>query len=170
MLLKSFCGCPSRRKRIRNEFADQLFHHGHRDRSRGPAGVGTDLPNGSTEKSQPSFPELHWLVLLFIVMLTFPFEIEIGETIISIPDWMKADSDFSCRSWPTSRKSSGELSSLSQPDSGKRRIFASRRQILLRIILPQCFKRMIPLDELVCDSCPWYPCSRSKKSSCRVRQ
>ncbi|HCP33279.1 MAG TPA: polar amino acid ABC transporter permease, partial [Deltaproteobacteria bacterium] len=31
-----------------------------------------------------------WLVLLFIVMLTFPFEIEFGETIISIPDWMKA--------------------------------------------------------------------------------
>jgi len=31
-----------------------------------------------------------WLVLLFIVMLTFPFEIEIGEHIISIPDWMKA--------------------------------------------------------------------------------
>ena len=31
-----------------------------------------------------------WLVLLFIVMLTFPFEIEIGDTIIPIPDWMKA--------------------------------------------------------------------------------
>ena len=31
-----------------------------------------------------------WLVLLFIVMLTFPFEIEIGENVISIPDWMKA--------------------------------------------------------------------------------
>ena len=31
-----------------------------------------------------------WLVLLFIVMLTFPFEIEFGETIIQIPDWMKA--------------------------------------------------------------------------------
>lgn len=30
------------------------------------------------------------LVLLFIVMLALPFEIQIGEHIISIPDWMKA--------------------------------------------------------------------------------
>ena len=31
-----------------------------------------------------------WLVLLFIVMLAFPFEIVIGDDIISIPDWIKA--------------------------------------------------------------------------------
>ena len=31
-----------------------------------------------------------WLVLLFIVMLTLPFEIKIGNTYIPVPDWMKA--------------------------------------------------------------------------------
>ena len=31
-----------------------------------------------------------WLVLLFIVLLALPFEIVIGDTIIRIPDWMKA--------------------------------------------------------------------------------
>ena len=31
-----------------------------------------------------------WLVLLFIVMLTLPFEIRIGDTYIPVPDWMKA--------------------------------------------------------------------------------
>ena len=31
-----------------------------------------------------------WLVLLFIVMLAFPFEIQIGGRIYPIPDWLKA--------------------------------------------------------------------------------
>ncbi|MYK58134.1 MAG: ABC transporter permease subunit, partial [Rhodospirillaceae bacterium] len=37
-----------------------------------------------------AFRNSPWLVLLFIVMLTFPFEIALGDTIIKIPDWMKA--------------------------------------------------------------------------------
>ena len=51
-----------RRKRIRDEFADQLFHHGHRNCSRGPARVGTDLRNYSSKEillvRDPAFPEL----------------------------------------------------------------------------------------------------------------
>ncbi|MCP4233559.1 MAG: ABC transporter permease subunit, partial [Aestuariibacter sp.] len=31
-----------------------------------------------------------WLVLLFIVMLSFPFQIEIGDLVIPVPDWAKA--------------------------------------------------------------------------------
>jgi len=31
-----------------------------------------------------------WLVLLFIVLLALPFEIQFGDTIIRIPDWVKA--------------------------------------------------------------------------------
>ena len=87
-----------------------------------------------------------WLVLLFIVMLTFPFEIELGETIISIPDWMKAVFGLSLpimaniaeivrgaiKSVPTGQWEASES------------LAFSRRQILWQIILPQCFKRMIP--------------------------
>ena len=87
-----------------------------------------------------------WLVLLFIVMLTFPFEIEIGETIISIPDWMKAVFGLSLpimaniaeivrgavQSVPTGQWEASES------------LAFSRRQTLWQIILPQCFKRMIP--------------------------
>ena len=31
-----------------------------------------------------------WLVILFIVLLAFPFEVVIFDTVIRIPDWMKA--------------------------------------------------------------------------------
>ena len=37
-----------------------------------------------------AFRNSPWLVLLFIVLLALPFEIEIGSTVISIPDWIKA--------------------------------------------------------------------------------
>ena len=87
-----------------------------------------------------------WLVLLFIVMLTFPFEIEFGETIISIPDWMKAVFGLSLpimaniaeivrgavQSVPTGQWEASES------------LAFSRQQTLWQIILPQCFKRMIP--------------------------
>lgn len=87
-----------------------------------------------------------WLVLLFIVMLTFPFEIEFGETIISIPDWMKAVFGLSLpimaniaeivrgavQSVPTGQWEASES------------LAFSRKQTLWQIILPQCFKRMIP--------------------------
>ena len=36
-----------------------------------------------------------WLVLLFTIMLLFPFEIDMGFAIIPVPDWMKAVVGFS---------------------------------------------------------------------------
>ena len=36
-----------------------------------------------------------WLVLLFTIMLLFPFEIDLGFTVIPVPDWMKAVIGFS---------------------------------------------------------------------------
>lgn len=36
-----------------------------------------------------------WLVLLFTIMLLFPFEIDLGFVIIPVPDWMKAVVGFS---------------------------------------------------------------------------
>ena len=87
-----------------------------------------------------------WLVLLFIVMLTFPFEIEIGEHIISIPDWMKAVFGLSLPIMANiSEVVRGAVQSvpIGQWEASESLAF-SRVQTIWQIILPQCFKRMIP--------------------------
>lgn len=87
-----------------------------------------------------------WLVLLFIVMLTFPFEIEIGEHIISIPDWMKAVFGLSLPIMANiSEVVRGAVQSVptGQWEASESLAF-SRVQVIWKIILPQCFKRMIP--------------------------
>ena len=87
-----------------------------------------------------------WLVLLFIVMLTFPFEIELGDTIIPIPDWMKAVFGLSLPIMANiSEVVRGAVQSVptGQWESAESLAF-SRSQTIWQIILPQCFKRMIP--------------------------
>ena len=87
-----------------------------------------------------------WLVLLFIVMLTFPFEIEIGEHIISIPDWMKAVFGLSLPIMANiSEVVRGAVMSIptGQWEAAESLAF-SRTQTIWKIILPQSFKRMIP--------------------------
>ncbi len=87
-----------------------------------------------------------WLVLLFIVMLAFPFEIEIGGRIISIPDWMKAVFGLSLPIMANiSEIVRGAVASVpsGQWEASESLAF-SRTQTLWQIILPQCFKRMIP--------------------------
>ena len=87
-----------------------------------------------------------WLVLLFIVMLSFPFEIRIGGAIIPIPDWCKAVFGLSLpimaniseivrggiQSVPTGQWEAAES------------LAYGRAQTIRLVILPQCFKRMIP--------------------------
>ncbi len=87
-----------------------------------------------------------WLVLLYIVLLALPFEIVIGDLIIPVPDWMKAVFGLSLpvmaniaeivrgavQSVPTAQWEAAES------------LAFNRRQQLWMIILPQCFKRMIP--------------------------
>ncbi len=93
-----------------------------------------------------AFRNSPWLVLLFIVMLTFPFEIELGDTIIKIPDWMKAVFGLSLPIMANiSEVVRGAV--LSVPTGqweAAESLAYSRQQTLWRIILPQCFKRMIP--------------------------
>jgi polar amino acid transport system permease protein len=87
-----------------------------------------------------------WLVLLFTIMLLFPFEIEIGSVIIPVPDWMKAVIGFSLPVMANiSEIVRGAVRSLpsGQWESAESLAF-NRRQTLWMIILPQCFKRMIP--------------------------
>ncbi len=87
-----------------------------------------------------------WLVLLFAIMLLFPFELDFGFAVVPVPDWMKAVVGFSLpimanisevvrgavRSIPTGQWESAES------------LAFTRRQTLWMIILPQCIKRMIP--------------------------
>ena len=87
-----------------------------------------------------------WLVLLFIVMLAFPFEISIGGWSILVPDWIKAVFGLSLPIMANiSEIVRGAIQSVpsGQWEAADSLAF-SRRQILWQIILPQCFKRMIP--------------------------
>ena len=87
-----------------------------------------------------------WLVLLFIVMLTLPFEIRIGDIYIPVPDWMKAVFGLSLPIMANLAEIvRGAIQSVpsAQWEAAESLAF-TRRQILWQIILPQCFKRMIP--------------------------
>ncbi len=87
-----------------------------------------------------------WLVLLFIVMLAFPFEITIGSLTIKIPDWMKAVFGLSLPIMANiSEVVRGAIQSVPTGQwEAAESLAYSRRQTLWRIILPQIFKRMIP--------------------------
>ena len=87
-----------------------------------------------------------WLVLLFIVMLSFPFEVTIGNTILPVPDWIKAVIGLSLPIMANiSEIVRGAVNSVpsGQWEAAESLAF-TRRQVLFQIILPQCFKRMIP--------------------------
>lgn len=87
-----------------------------------------------------------WLVILFIVLLALPFEVIIFGYIISIPDWMKAVFGLSLPIMANiSEIVRGAVLSVptAQWEASESLAF-NRRQTLWRVILPQCFKRMIP--------------------------
>ncbi|MFY0616957.1 amino acid ABC transporter permease [Shimia sp.] len=87
-----------------------------------------------------------WLVLLFIVMLTLPFEIQVGGSYIAIPDWMKAVFGLSLPIMANIAEIvRGAIQSVpsAQWEAAESLAF-SRRQTMWQIILPQCFKRMLP--------------------------
>jgi len=92
------------------------------------------------------FRNAPWLVLLFIVMLLLPFRIEVAGIAIVIPDWMKAVFGLSLPIMANiSEVVRGAVRSVpnGQWESAESLAF-SRSQTLWQIILPQCFKRMIP--------------------------
>lgn len=93
-----------------------------------------------------TFRNSPWLVLLFIVLLALPFEVKVFGMIISIPDWMKAVFGLSL---PIMANIAEVLrGAIQSVPSGQweaaESLAYSRQQTLWRIILPQCFKRMIP--------------------------
>ena len=87
-----------------------------------------------------------WLVILFIVLLALPFEIQAFGMIIRIPDWMKGVFGLSLPVMANiSEVVRGAVQSVptAQWEAAESLAF-SRRQILWQIILPQCYKRMLP--------------------------
>ena len=112
-------------------------------------------PDCSTEEillvRDPAFPELSWLVLLFIVMLTSPLKLKSGKhhldsrldeggirTFLPIMANIAEIVRGAVQSVPTGQWEASES------------LAFSRRQTLWQIILPQCFKDDSPMDELVC--------------------
>ncbi len=87
-----------------------------------------------------------WLVILFIVLLALPFEVEVFGVLFFFPDWWKAVIGLSLPVMANiSEIVRGAVASVptAQWEAAESLAF-SRTQTLWRIILPQCFKRMIP--------------------------
>ena len=87
-----------------------------------------------------------WLVLIFIVMLSIPVEVKIFGVSVAFPDWIKAVFGLSLPIMANlSEVVRGAIQSVptAQWEAAESLAF-NRHQILWRIILPQCFKRMIP--------------------------
>ena len=87
-----------------------------------------------------------WLVLLFIVLLALPYEVTILGTTIGIPAWTKAVFGLSL---PVMANLSeivrgAVLSVPSGQWEASESLGFTRRQTIYDIILPQCYKRMIP--------------------------
>lgn len=92
------------------------------------------------------FRNAPWLVLVFYTMALIPFEVQIGPYFVSLPDWLKATIGLSLPVMAnTSEIVRGGIQSipLGQWEAAESLAF-SRFQTLWSIILPQCFKRMIP--------------------------
>lgn len=93
-----------------------------------------------------AFRNSPWLVLLFIVLLALPFEIKLGTMIITIPDWVKAVFGLSLPIMANiAEVVRGAINSVPSGQwEAAESLGYTRHQTLWKIILPQCFKRMIP--------------------------
>jgi len=92
------------------------------------------------------FRNAPWLVLVFYTIALIPFEVEIGSYTIPFPGWLKATLGLALPVMAnTAEIVRGGIQSipLGQWESAESLAF-SRFQIIWSIILPQCFKRMIP--------------------------
>ena len=92
------------------------------------------------------FRNAPWLVLVFYTIALIPFEVEIGPYTIPFPGWLKATIGLALPVMANVAEIiRGGIQSipLEQWESAESLAF-SRFQIIRSIILPQCFKRMIP--------------------------
>jgi len=93
-----------------------------------------------------TFRNSPWLVLLFIVLLALPFEVEVAGKVIRIPDWMKAVFGLCLPIMANiAEVVRGAVNSVPSGQwEAAESLAYTRQQTLWQVILPQCFKRMIP--------------------------
>lgn len=87
-----------------------------------------------------------WLVLLFYCMFLLPFKVQLFGTTVMVPDWLKASFGFALPVMAyVAEIVRGAIQSIprGQWDSAESLAF-TRTQIIWSIILPQCYKRMLP--------------------------
>ena len=92
------------------------------------------------------FRNAPWLVLLFFVMFLVPFQLTLFGLRIPLPDWIKATGGFALPVMANvAEVVRGAVRSVpsTQWEAADSLAF-TRRQIMWRIILPQCIKRMLP--------------------------
>jgi len=87
-----------------------------------------------------------WLVLLFVVMLAFPFQFTVFGFTVPVPDWLKAVIGLSLPIMANISEivRGAVLSVPSGQWEAAESLAYTRTQTLWKIILPQSFKRMIP--------------------------
>ncbi len=92
------------------------------------------------------FRNAPWLVLLFFVMFLLPFEFRVAGLTIPFPDWIKATFGLALPIMANMAEIvRGAVQSIPTAQwEAARSLAFSRRQILWRVILPQCMKRMLP--------------------------
>ncbi|MGN6461220.1 MAG: amino acid ABC transporter permease [Pseudolabrys sp.] len=86
------------------------------------------------------------LILLFMAMFLLPFELRFGGLVIALPPWLKAILGFSLSMMAyVSEIVRGGLQSIptTQWEAAEALAF-SRRDTLRLVIIPQCFKQMLP--------------------------
>jgi len=92
------------------------------------------------------FRNAPWLVLIYFTTYVFPFELHIGTSWIAFPDWVKVTIGLAL---PASANVAeifrGAIGSIPSTQwEASRSLAFTRWQIFRSIILPQCFKRMLP--------------------------
>lgn len=92
------------------------------------------------------FRNAPWLVLLFFCMFLLPFQFRVGGTTIPFPDWIKAVIGLALPVMANvSEIVRGAILSIPSGQwEAAHSLAFTRRQILVKIILPQCVKRMTP--------------------------
>jgi polar amino acid transport system permease protein len=92
------------------------------------------------------FRNAPWLVLIYFTTYVFPFEIHVAGQYLPFPDWLKVTVGLAL---PASANVAeifrGAIASIPSTQwEAARSLAFERGQIFRSIILPQCFKRMLP--------------------------
>lgn len=92
------------------------------------------------------FRNAPWLVLIYFTTYVFPFEVHVGKSWIAFADWVKVTIGLAL---PASANVAeifrGAIGSIPGTQwEASRSLAFTRGQIFRSIILPQCFKRMLP--------------------------